>query len=454
MHVEGIPNLQQQILEEEKSVWRAAFESVACACLHTVQGRLVFDSTATTWLTSVMTCSLLCVCLLTRACKTTSLAMWTTVNNLRCCTQDVVVPIHDCEPSSIIAHCLASRPYHLLLNAAIKNMLLELRRGGRGGSSQESSHPYPTQSSTQTASGREGASSVSGAGPQIASAQPVQQAVSAPAVAANTTAAASQLQQQQQQQQQGLWPAASQSPAVHQERLPPTQPVPASLSTMSVPSKGQAAISGSSSTSTSSSNGSIPAPPSGPPCVQENNGSNCNKAADLPSSLLLSPSKAATAANGSAPSVPLSSSTTTTTNHTSASAPADDVRAAPANAVRTGAGADASLAEDVGEGGVRAQQQQQQQQQAAVKHAQNGVNKDGFGSGRGGVLGGGGGGLRLNDLDWLSVMLSHEPVHLRHGFEDEGLGMPWTRAKFQVCQLRWKRGCAGGGMGVRGNSDP
>jgi len=48
------------------------------------------------------------------------------------------------------------------------------------------------------------------------------------------------------------------------------------------------------------------------------------------------------------------------------------------------------------------------------------------------VLGGGGGGLRLNDLDWLSVMLSHEPVHLRHGFEDEGLGMPWTRAKFQV----------------------
>ena len=49
-------------------------------------------------------------------------------------------------------------------------------------------------------------------------------------------------------------------------------------------------------------------------------------------------------------------------------------------------------------------------------------------------MGGGarGGGLRMSDLDWLSILLSHEPVHLRHGFEDEGLGMPWTKAKFQV----------------------
>jgi hypothetical protein len=37
------------------------------------------------------------------------------------------------------------------------------------------------------------------------------------------------------------------------------------------------------------------------------------------------------------------------------------------------------------------------------------------------------------DDDWRSLLLCKEPCHIRHTFEDESPGMPWARAKFQVC---------------------
>ena len=39
------------------------------------------------------------------------------------------------------------------------------------------------------------------------------------------------------------------------------------------------------------------------------------------------------------------------------------------------------------------------------------------------------------DDDWRSLLLSKDPCHIRHTFEDESPGMPWARAKFQVRPL-------------------
>jgi hypothetical protein len=34
--------------------------------------------------------------------------------------------------------------------------------------------------------------------------------------------------------------------------------------------------------------------------------------------------------------------------------------------------------------------------------------------------------------DWLALLLSPEPLHVKHAFEDESPGMPWLRARFSV----------------------
>lgn len=43
-----------------------------------------------------------------------------------------------------------------------------------------------------------------------------------------------------------------------------------------------------------------------------------------------------------------------------------------------------------------------------------------------------GAGETLQEKDWLTVLLSKAPAHVKHSFEDEARGMPWARAKFQV----------------------
>ena len=38
----------------------------------------------------------------------------------------------------------------------------------------------------------------------------------------------------------------------------------------------------------------------------------------------------------------------------------------------------------------------------------------------------------MAESDWLTLLLSKEPSHVKHQFGDEAPGMPWARAKFQV----------------------
>jgi hypothetical protein len=38
----------------------------------------------------------------------------------------------------------------------------------------------------------------------------------------------------------------------------------------------------------------------------------------------------------------------------------------------------------------------------------------------------------IQDLEWLSLLLSPEPCHAKHVFEDDSPGTPWLRARFSV----------------------
>ena len=58
-------------------------------------------------------------------------------------------------------------------------------------------------------------------------------------------------------------------------------------------------------------------------------------------------------------------------------------------------------------------------------------------------------GQELQESDWLTLLLSREPSHVKHSFEDESPGMAWARAKFQVGgEGREQKGCGWEGEGV------
>eukprot|EP00879_Flechtneria_rotunda_P010433 GHRR01010909.1.p1 GENE.GHRR01010909.1~~GHRR01010909.1.p1 ORF type:complete len:2140 (+),score=1004.14 GHRR01010909.1:414-6833(+) len=62
-------------------------------------------------------------------------------------------------------------------------------------------------------------------------------------------------------------------------------------------------------------------------------------------------------------------------------------------------------------GSLSRQQQQQQQQATAPTTGPRSLGKQ---------------------PDWLALLLSPEPLHVKHAFEDESPGMPWLRARFSV----------------------